>query len=76
MEVSFPAVLQKSVQQSSQALIRNCSLQTLVNDLYEFRDRFFETHPIEKACDKRDMVEERMTQVLDDIAKLYGAYDF
>ena len=43
-----------------------------MDDLYEFRDCFFETHPIEKACHKRDMVEERMTHVLDEIAKLSG----
>lgn len=42
-------------------------MENLVNDLYTFRDRFFETHTIEKACDKRTLVEQKMKTVLDEL---------
>ena len=48
-----------------------CSqFQELVQDLYSFRDRFFETHPIDKASDKRIIVESKMKEVLDKLDEL------
>ena len=45
-------------------------METLVQDLFTFRDRFFETHPIEKASEKREMVDQKMRQVLDSLDQL------
>ena len=45
-------------------------LKDLVQELYSFRDRFFETHPIEKASDKRQIVEQKMKEVLDKLDEL------
>ena len=44
--------------------------QDLVKDLYSYRDRFFETHTIEKAVEKRDLVEHKMKEVLDELDNL------
>ena len=45
-------------------------MKDLVQELYSFRDRFFETHPIEKASDKRQIVEQKMKEVLDKLDEL------
>lgn len=45
-------------------------MEELVQDLYSFRDRFFETHPIEKASEKRHMMEQKMKEVLDQMDEL------
>ena len=39
-------------------------LQDLVEDLYKFRDHFFENHPIEKAHEKHGMVRDKLEQTL------------
>ena len=44
--------------------------QDLVKDLYSYRDRFFETHTIEKAVEKRELVEHKMREVLDELDNL------
>ncbi|KXJ17877.1 tetratricopeptide repeat protein 5 [Exaiptasia diaphana] len=35
-----------------------------VQELYNFRDTYFETHGIEQACDKNSLVEEKMKEIL------------
>lgn len=35
-----------------------------MDDLYSFRDRFFETHALEKAKEKRELVKNRMEDIL------------
>ena len=45
-------------------------MEALVQDLFTFRDRFFETHPIELAREKREMVDKKMKEVLDDLDQL------
>jgi len=45
-------------------------MEDLVKDLYSYRDRFFETHTIEKAVEKRDLVEHKMREVLDELDNL------
>ena len=41
-----------------------------MKDLYSYRDRFFETHTIEKAVEKRELVEHKMREVLDELDNL------
>ena len=41
-----------------------------MQDLYAFRDRFFETHPIELAKEKRKLVESKMNDVINQIDEL------
>jgi hypothetical protein len=43
-----------------------------VEDLYTFRDRFFETHPIEKASDKSEIVKKRMRETIEQFDQLSG----
>ena len=45
-------------------------MQDLIKDLYSYRDRFFETHTIEKASEKRELVEKKMKEVLDEFDNL------
>jgi len=45
-------------------------MEDLVKDLYSYRDRFFETHTIEKAVEKRELVEHKMREVLDELDNL------
>lgn len=51
-------------------LKENPLFQELVQDLYAFRDRFFETHPIELAKEKRKLVESKMNEVINQIDEL------
>ena len=53
----------------------NTKFQDLVQDLFNFRDRFFETHPIEKASEKRVMVDQKMKDVLDAMDKLTSKHN-
>ena len=50
--------------------IPNYFFQDLIKDLYSYRDRFFETHTIEKASEKRELVEKKMKEVLDEFDNL------
>ena len=52
------------------SIIFNDFLQDLIKDLYSYRDRFFETHTIEKASEKRELVEKKMKEVLDEFDNL------
>jgi len=45
-------------------------MEDLIKDLYSYRDRFFETHTIEKASEKRELVEKKMKEVLDEFDNL------
>ena len=46
------------------------TMENLMKDLYSYRDRFFETHTIEKASEKRELVEKKMKEVLDEFDNL------
>ena len=46
----------------------------MIKDLYSYRDRFFETHTIEKASEKRELVEKKMKEVLDEFDNLTRKY--
>merc|ERR1711953_163235 len=54
----------------SKISIKMTKMEALVQDLFTFRDRFFETHPIELAREKREMVDKKMKEVLDDLDQL------
>jgi hypothetical protein len=46
------------------------TMEDLIKDLYSYRNRFFETHTIEKANEKRKLVEKKMKEVLDEFDNL------